>query len=289
MVGAEAIAYWVAVAALGVASIATFAAVVWKRSEWLDRAWIVAFVSLVALGATIGIRWHESGHFPYIEQYENVLVGAFAMVLAYLLVSWKRHELRVSGALVLPVALISLGYGLTAVTSPGPVTPPYQSLWLVVHVTFAWFSYAAYTVVAGLAAALLLRLRAEKRGTEARLVPSWIPSSEKIDDLSLKLVAFGFLNNGIMIASGAIWAYRLWGTYWSWDPVETWSLLTWLAYGLYLHARLTLGWRGKRLAWLALFALFGVMMTFWGVQLAPTSYHLFRDLGRGRIGTSRPM
>jgi ABC-type transport system involved in cytochrome c biogenesis permease subunit len=108
-----------------------------------------------------------------------------------------------------------------------------------------------------------------------------------VDKHEFKLVAFGFLNNAVMIVSGAIWAYRLWGSFWRWDPVETWSLLTWLAYGLYMHAKLTLGWGPRRLAWIALFALFGVMMSFWGVQLLPNSFHLFQDLGGGLMETGR--
>lgn len=271
----EAVLYWVSVGVLAAATIVVFAGLIWRRQEWLDRGWLIAAAGVAVQAATIGVRWYTSGHFPYIEVYENVLVGAFAMVASYVVLTWRRRELRLIGAVILPAVLISLGYGYANITAPGPVTPPYQSLWLVVHVTFAWITYAAYSVVAGLAVALLVRQRAERRGVEARGVPSWVPPTERIDDISLRVVAFGFLNNAIMIASGSIWAFRLWGSYWSWDPVETWSLLTWLAYGFYLHAHITLKWRGTRLAVLALFALFGVMMTFWGVQLVPNAVSLW--------------
>ncbi len=289
MTQAEAWAYWIAIALLLGATVSIFAGLVWGRRDWVERSRYLAVAGLVAQGVAIAVRWNVSGHFPYIASYENVLVGAFVMVLGWILLTVKLPQFTMTGALVLPVVLLTMGYGVTQAGPAGPVTPPYQSMWLVVHVTFAWITYACYSIVAGLALAVLVRARAERRGIEARGVPSWIPPSERIDDISLKLVAFGFLNNAVMIASGAIWAYRLWGSYWSWDPVETWSLLTWLAYGLYMHARLTLGWRGPRLAWIAMFALFGVLMMFWGVQLAPTSYHLFRDLGNGMMGTSRPM
>lgn len=289
MTSAEVIAFWAAIACYALATIAIIAGLTFKRREWVERANLVAAIGLAAHAVAIGVRWSVSGHFPYIEDYENVLVGAFVMAGAYALVSWRWKGLAVSGALVLPVVLITCGYGITQAGPAGPVTPPYQSSWLVIHVTFAWITYAAYSIVAGLAIAMLLRERAERRGVEAKGVPAWVPPSERIDDLSLKFVAFGFLNNAVMISSGAIWAFRLWGSYWSWDPVETWSLLTWLAYGFYLHARLTLGWRGRRLAWIAVFALFGIMMVFWGVQLVPSSYHLFRNLGETLGGSSRPM
>lgn len=275
MTGAEVTLYWVSVAVLAAASVAVFAGLVWRRQDWLDRGWLIAAAAAGVEAATIGVRWWSSGHFPYIAEYENVLVGAFVMVLSYLVLTWRLRDLRMIGVLILPVVLISQGYGYANVSVPGPVTPPYQSLWLVIHVTFAWITYAAYSVVAGLAVALLVRQRAERRGTEARGVPSWVPATERIDEISMQVVAFGFLNNAIMIASGSIWAFRLWGSYWSWDPVETWSLLTWLAYGFYLHAHITLKWRGTKLAVLALFSLFGVMMTFWGVQLIPNAVTLW--------------
>lgn len=284
----EIVAYWVALVALAAGSVTIFAGLIWKRQNWVTAATWLGVVALIAQTVAIALRWQASGHFPYIGHYENALVGSWAMTAACLAMVWRNRSLALIAAVVFPTVLLTMGYSLTEFTSPGPVTPPYQSFWLAIHVTFANITYATYSVVAGLGLAVLLRSRAERRGTERTGVPSWVPPSERIDEMSLKLVAFGFFNNAIMIASGAIWAHRLWGSYWSWDPVETWSLLTWLAYAFYMHARLTLGWKGERLAWVSLAALVGVLMAFWGVQLAPTSFHLFRDLGSGMM-ESRPM
>lgn len=275
--------------AFGLYAIATglvFAAVVWRRDVALAWSLRAAAAGLFAHGAAVVLRWQAAGHFPYVEDYENVLVGAFVMIAAYLLLAAVRRGFGVAGAVVLPVVLLTLGYGFTQAGAVQPVTPPYQSGWLVVHVTFAWITYAAYSAVAGLAVIVLLRHRAQATGGAAPSLPSWVPSAEDTDDTSMRLVAFGFLNNAVMIASGSIWAYRLWGSFWRWDPVETWTLFTWLAYGFYMHAHMTLGWRGRRLAWMALIALFGIMMAFWGVQLLPDSYHLFSDIG-GAFTNSR--
>lgn len=283
----EATAFWVAIALYVIAAVAIIGALTFKKTGLQTAALTATAAGLAAHAAAIVARWSVAGHFPYIEDYENVLVGAFVMVLAYFVLSIVYRGAALSGVLILPVTLVTCGYGITQAGPAGPVTPPYQSGWLIVHVTFAWITYAAYSTVAGLAAVHLIRRRAERRDRLERL-PSWLPSPERIEDLSLPLVAFGFLNNAVMIASGSIWAYRLWGSYWSWDPVETWSLLTWLAYGFYLHAKITLKWKADRLAWLALFCLFGIMMVFWGVQLVPTSYHLFRNIGAGMPRLSRP-
>lgn len=279
-------ALWAAIAAYAVGTVAAFGGIAWKRSTAKVVVWSTA-AGLLAHTAAIAARWAEAGHFPYIEQYENVLAGSWAMIAAVLAAMVWRRRLVFAAALVLPVTLLTLGYGLTLPKDLSPVTPVYDSAWLVVHVTFAWITYAAYSLVAGLAWVSIVRDRAAKKGREPKL-PAWIPAASEVDELSLRAVAFGFLNNSVMIASGAIWAYRLWGSYWSWDPVETWSLLTWLAYGLYMHAYLTLNWRGTRLAWIALFALFGVLMTFWGVQFLPTTYHLFRSMGENAPMTGMP-
>ena len=99
---------------------------------------------------------------------------------------------------------------------------------------------------------------------------------KRLDELMFRSTAFGFITDTVMIAAGSIWAKDLWGSYWSWDPVETWSLLSWLVYGVSLHLRITLGWRGRRLAWLLVFAIIGVLISFWGVNLVMEgSAHVF--------------
>ena len=89
--------------------------------------------------------------------------------------------------------------------------------------------------------------------------------SAALDEGAARLVAVGFLGHTVMIASGAIWANGLWGRYWGWDPIETWSLVTWLTYAVYLHLRFTLGWSGRRAAWLGLVAAAGIVLTFFGI------------------------
>ena len=114
-----------------------------------------------------------------------------------------------------------------------------KSFWLYIHVFFAWLAYGAFTVACGGGH----RLPRE----DARRARSPPPDElARLDELMFRATVFGFATDAIMIAAGAIWAKDLWGSYWSWDPVETWSLLSFLIYGLVLHLRKTLGWRGGR-------------------------------------------
>jgi cytochrome c-type biogenesis protein CcsB len=281
--------FWVTLLAYLAATVMAFAALAWKRRSWLDTAVTkVALAGAVLHALALGVRWYEAGHFPYVGNYEGALFGAFLVSVALQIVVRLWPRTIVSGIVVLPMIVVTMGYGLVQMEPVGPVTPVYQSPWLLVHFVFSWTTYAVYTVVAGLAVAQLIEIHAEERDRADEGVAAWLPSSERIDDISLPLVGFGFLMNALLLVTGAIWAFRLWGQYWSWDAVEIWSLLTWLGYGFYLHARLTLGWRGRRLAWVAIIALVGITMATWGVQFLPTSYHLFKDLG-GQVPTmSRP-
>jgi ABC-type transport system involved in cytochrome c biogenesis permease subunit len=136
--------------------------------------------------------------------------------------------------------------------------PPYRSNWLMVHVVFAWLAFGSYVVASALAGYFLWVTR--------RAVP--VPEPDRrglVDELAARLIAFGFVSDSVMIASGAIWAHGLWGRYWAWDPIETWSLVSWLVYGVNLHLRFTLGWQGRRAAWVAVLSVLGIIVTFFGL------------------------
>ncbi|MDH4140287.1 MAG: cytochrome c biogenesis protein CcsA, partial [Coriobacteriia bacterium] len=252
------------------------AGVLFSRDKLARVGFILSSAGFIAHTVSILSRWYVSGRLPYVQDFENALAGTWVIMAMYLLLVWRRPSVKIAGIGVLPFVLLTLGYGLVQPSTIGPVTPAYKSVWLVIHVLFAWFTYAAYTACAALAIVEILKSRRKPPRPDSPL--SRAPEPERLEDLTLRLVGFGFIVNGAMIASGAVWAYELWGSYWRWDPVETWSLITWVAYALYLHLRLTMGWHGKKLAWVAVLALFGVMMSFWGVQLLPNSYHLFREL-----------
>ena len=159
---------------------------------------------------------------------------------------------------------------MLAPKSPVAITPSLASYWLNIHVLFAKFSYMSFIAAFGLAIVYLIQTRrtAEPGGLISRL-----PPAEVVEDLSFRFVAVGFIFLTVMIAAGSIWANEAWGRYWAWDPIETWSLISWLVYAGYLHTRLTLGWRGERSAWYAALALPVIVFTLIGVPLAYHSIH----------------
>ncbi len=259
--------FWLNLVLYALAIGAQIFAQVFVRPAWNRRAdWLVV-AGLVLHTALVAWRWIETGHIPVIGNFENALLGGWFIVLFVLWAGWnQRYPLLAAGSL--PFALIILGYGVMSDTAPSPFVASLQSFWLYIHIFFAWLAYAAYTVACGAGVVYLVRSR---RGVEVDE-----DALGRLDELMFRATTFGFITDAIMIAAGSIWAKNLWGSYWGWDPVETWSLLSWLVYGMALHFRTTMGWRGRKLAWLLVFAIIGVLISFWGVNLVMEgSAHVF--------------
>jgi cytochrome c-type biogenesis protein CcsB len=240
---------------------------VFSKPRWVEVAPYGVAATLLLHTVLVGWRWVATGHVPTIGNFENALVGGWFIVLMTLWAGWKqRYPLLAAGAL--PFALIIMGGGALSDMSVRPMVASLQSFWLYIHIFFAWLAYGAYTVACGAAIVYLVKSGKKKAAPEEAL--------NRLDELMFRSTVFGFITDAIMIASGSIWAKSLWGSYWSWDPVETWSLLSWLIYGVALHLRITMGWRGRRLAWLLAFAIVGVLVSFWGVNLIMEgSAHMF--------------
>jgi cytochrome c-type biogenesis protein CcsB len=236
-----------------------------RLGRWAFRALLLG---LALHSALVGWRWIETGHVPVIGNFENALAGAWFIAAMAAWAGWRDRYPLVAAA-ALPFALLILGGGALSRQEASPLVASLDSFWLYIHVFFAWLAYGAYTVACGAGIVYLTRTR---RGRE----PPPKEDLARLDELMFRSTAFGFVTDGIMIAAGSIWAKDLWGSYWSWDPVETWSLLSWLVYGLALHLRTTLGWRGRKLAWVLVLAIVTVLVSFWGVNLVMEgSAHLF--------------
>jgi cytochrome c-type biogenesis protein CcsB len=260
--------FWVCVLVYALAVAAQIYGQSFGKPGLVRIAWFGVGAGLLIHTLLVAWRWVATGHVPTIGNFENALVGGWFIVLMTLWAGWKqRYPLLAAGAL--PFALVIMGGGAMSDTSARPMVAALQSVWLYIHIFFAWLSYGAYTVACGAGIAYLSRTR------KGRPEPS-VENLERLDELMFRSTVFGFITHAVMIASGSIWAKDLWGSYWSWDPVETWSLLSWLIYGVALHLRITMGWRFRRLAWLLVFAIISVLVSFWGVNLVMEgSLHVF--------------
>jgi cytochrome c-type biogenesis protein CcsB len=241
--------------------------------------------SLAALGVVVhtvgmGLRWVESyrmgiGHAPLSNMYESMSFFAVSVMGAYLVVEWK-FKTKSLGAVVAPIAFIILASN--ALFFPDdirPLVPALQSDWLLYHVITSFVSYGAFAVSFGISALYLFKMRAEKRGLREDSILAMFPDLKVLDEVNYKSIAVGFPLLSLGIITGAAWANYAWGTYWSWDPKETWSLITWFIYAAYLHARMTRGWHGRRAAWLSIIGFAAVVFTYFGVNFLLSGLHSY--------------
>lgn len=241
-----------------------------KPREILGRAahWTVAGGFLIHCAFTIA-RYLEAGHTPITNLHESLSFFSLTVVGVFIAFERKYHVF-ILGSFVTPLALI-LMLASSLYSSAIPQLPPaLMSKWLFVHTTLAFLSYATFAVAFGAAIMYLIQERFLKKKQLGPLYQK-LPSLVILDEINYRCLTFGFPLLTIAIITGAIWAETAWGTYWSWDPKETWSLITWFIYAALLHGRLTTGWRGKRAALLSIIGFFVMLFTFLGVNLLPSA------------------
>ena len=180
---------------------------------------------------------------------------------------------------VVPLAFLAMAY---ASFSSGiskeitPLVPALQSNWLIAHVITCFIGYAAFAIAASMGIMFLVKATPHAAITTGQPDSTGSrPATQTIEDLIHKTMLFGFIWLSAGIITGAVWANSAWGTYWSWDPKETWSLITWFVYAITLHAKYTRGWGGKRLAWLAILGLLSVLFTYYGVNFLLSGLHSY--------------
>ena len=222
-------------------------------------------------------RGISAKHVPWGNMYEFSITGALAFTGAYL-VALRKHELRWLGLFVSISVLLTLGTAITLLyRNSAPLVPALKSTWLVIHVIAAIISGGVFLLANVIAASYLYLESMEKRGSRKPWAMR-LPDLETLDQLSYRLVAFVFPLWTFAVIAGAIWAESAWGRYWGWDPKETWAFITWVAYAAYLHARVTIGWRGRRAAWLCLFAGSTFLFNYVYVNVWGTGKHTYSGL-----------
>lgn len=249
---------------------------VFKNPRVVPKVTLLVAFGFMAQTIAIVARFNAIGHLPWSGHYEYALMGGWFIIAGTLFVGWQNKQLQCLAAGTVPLVLIMLGYGYMQNPALTPMAASLKTVWLYIHVYFAWLSFGAYSLAMAAGVVFLLKQKSEA-SAEPNPAYERFPSLGRLDELIFRYVVFGFITDTIMITAGGIWAKDLWGNYWAWDPVETWSLISWLTYGITIHLRVTFGWREKRLAWLAVAALSTVIICFFGVNLVVnTSLHVFQ-------------
>ncbi|NIS61105.1 MAG: c-type cytochrome biogenesis protein CcsB [Proteobacteria bacterium] len=242
--------------------------------------WATSLILAGSLIHTVGLiyRWVEThktgyGYVPLSNMYESLIFFSWTIVLIYLLLEF-RFKQRIIGTFATLFAFMAIA---ASSILPGsdvtirPLMPALQSNWLSIHVITCFFGYAAFAVSFGISLLFLIQHRWEgiSGGVE------WLPKTKTLDEINYRSIVIGFPMLTVGIITGAAWAHYAWGSYWSWDPKETWSLITWLIYAAFLHARITRDWRGRRMAILSLVGFMAVLFTYFGVSYILAGLHSY--------------
>lgn len=218
-------------------------------------------------------RYVEAGYTPVTNLYESLSFFAW-MIIGILLITTLKYRIKLLGAFLTPIALILMLFALSLPKEIVPLAPVLQSFWHPLHVFFAFLGNAIFTLAFCCGAMYLMQehqLKTKKVGA----ITKRLPSLKVLDDMNYQALTFGFPLLTLGIITGAIWAEYAWGRYWGWDPKETWSLIVWLIYAAYLHARIARGWRGRRSAWLSVVGFCATLFCYLGVNLLLSGLHSY--------------
>ncbi len=264
--------FWLAVSLYAGSTLLYLYSLAYGKDRYLAPATWAAFAGIVPHSAALLIRWVRAGHGPYLTYYESLAAFSCFTVALFLYLQYRNSRFRSLGIVVMPLSFIMIGLGVLSSPDILPLPATFATYWLMVHVVFAMLAYGATVLATAFGILYLLKQHKQKQGREEGF---WqrLPNLGSLDELSYQSLAFGFISIAIMIIAGAVWAKRSWGSYWGWDPMETWSLISWLVYGSYLHLRITYRWKGTRAAWYTVFALVVLLFCLFGLNFVYQGSH----------------
>ncbi len=242
------------------------------------------------------LRWSISGHFPISNLYESLYFLAWGISMGQLLIE-REYQSPIIPSIAIPIELLTVAFACFVLPDElklsSNLVPALRSSWLIMHVSVVMLSYAALIIGSLLSASVLfvnknkpLQIRSSSTGIGGFKIPNNYPlndlvdpiefsHSEELDTLSYRSILIGFVLLTLGLISGAVWANEAWGTWWSWDPKETWAFISWLFYAAYLHMRISKGWQGRRPALLASTGFLVVLVCYLGVNFLGIGLHSY--------------
>lgn len=259
--------HWVAVFFYVLATIINTYGIIFKKDKAERRSYFVAVGGLLVHGIALLCRWTTAGHGPYIVRYEVLSSNAWVVLFLFLLFSRFFPKIRPVSIFVFPSTFLLIALGLFFNPEVRKLPPTLRSVWLVLHISFYKIALATNLLAGAFSVFYIMKNRTRW---------AWLhrlPDLESIDLLAYRFAGFGFTFWAIGLLAGSIWAYQSWGRFWAWDPVETWSLITWVLLGVHLHLRRFFGWRGERASYFYLVCFFLSLVTLFFIPLLESSIH----------------
>jgi ABC-type transport system involved in cytochrome c biogenesis permease subunit len=254
-----------ATCAMATGPLATAAAIARQRSDAATFGLLGAGLAALAWG--IAARWARIGHGPFISLYEVLASSLWSLGLAYAIAGWRVPVVRRAAPVVLPMLLVLAGWLAVANPADTHLPPTYETAVLWFHVLSGKVFLGCALVATGIAVLMLLRA-----GPVGRRIAG-LPSDRALDALAWRLMLVALVFESLMLVAGAVWAQDAWGRYWAWDPLEVWSLVTWLSLSAGVHARLTWRVTPRAGAWMIVGVFVLAFLTFFGVPFVSTAPH----------------
>ena len=265
-----------------------------KKSSFIVRLLTILVNFLITL--QLIFRWSISGHFPISNLYESLYFLAWGITIGQLLIE-REYQSPIIPSISIPIELLTVAFACFVLPDDlklsSNLVPALRSSWLVMHVSVVMLSYAALIIGSLLSASVLfvnnnkpLQIRSSSTGIGGFKISNNYPihdlvdpiqfsNSEELDTLSYRSILIGFVLLTLGLISGAVWANEAWGTWWSWDPKETWAFISWMFYAAYLHMRISKGWQGRRPALLATTGFIVVLVCYLGVNFLGIGLHSY--------------
>lgn len=251
-------------------SLALSLVALWQKNPRAHR-FVGPVLILAGLGifANLMVRWAYSGYPPFTSLYEFSLWFVFGTIVAYL-VAHRWLKAPTIGLIVSIILLLVYAYAGTMSSSVDPLMPALKSPWLTAHVITAIAAYGAFAIAFATAVLTLIKLRSPQP-EEGKL----IPAVSKLDKATYGFISFGFVFQSLLLITGAVWAEEAWGRWWGWDPKETWALITWFIYAIYLHGYKRWRLTGTRSAMFSIIGFVAVIFTMFGVSYLLGGLHAY--------------
>lgn len=238
---------WVAAGCYALGTLANVHGVLFQNGRTERWGYWPVWFGMTVHALAILFWWRAVGHGPYMAPSEVLSSDAWVALATYFVFRAFFPRIQPASILVFPLAMLMLALGVFFNPGVRSLPPTFASIWLVFHISF--YKVALGTLVIALAFSVFLLVK----GRSAAAWLARLPDLDRLDLYAYRFTGFGFVFWGIAMLAGSIWAYNSWGRYWGWDPVETWSLITWLCFGIYLHLRRFFRWSGRRAAWFLIF------------------------------------
>jgi cytochrome c-type biogenesis protein CcsB len=257
-----------------------FAATIVSITELFKESKITARIALTS--AVIGFvihtmsivfRYVTAGHIPITNPHEATSFFAWCIVLIFFILQF-RYTISLLSSFIMPIVFVLMLLSSMLPRDIKPLSPVLQSYWLGIHTVLAFLGNAAFAMAFGIGLMYLVQEHYVKSKRLGGLFDR-LPSLQTLDEINYRLITFGFPLLTLAIITGALWAESAWGSFWNWDPRETWSLITWFIYAIVLHARLVAGWRGKKAALLSMIGFITIILAFFGIKLLQKGLHVF--------------